>query len=137
MAKKFQKYDGVTFYGKPLRPDRVANLTCLVQHGTKKGIPYSYIVFGESGLIKWKIVPVVTHKGRLASLKLYHRNRFGRKNAFHSQMVRAWGTPSGLAELIAYIEKHERWEKGEVGWHDGCCPKQCFSTPDSVTGDER
>ena len=104
-------FNDQSFYGILPKTGNLRELTAEVRHGKRKGVVYSYIVFlDERGLIKWKIIPVITHRGKIRSLHLYHRNTYGNKG-FHSQIVSAWGTPKGLRDLIDYIHKHEVFEK--------------------------
>ena len=77
-------------------------------------MPYSYVVFLDDRSIKWKIVPQVSHRKRVISLGLYHRNRWGCRE-FHWQSQGAWGTARGLRELVEYIEGHERLERRKGG----------------------
>lgn len=115
MGKKFSKYTGTDFYGlssEPLSRDlNKIGLQGEVRHGVRQGQPYSYIVFRDDKSIKWKIIPTVSHRGRIGSLRLYHRNKFGRRG-FHSQGNLAWGTRGGLRELLEYIIKHDEWDRG-------------------------
>lgn len=99
------KYTGKDFYG--MQPQTVLGLEASICHGTRKGTRYSYVTLKDDRGIKWKIIPTLSHNGRVHSLRLYHRNSFARKG-FHSQHEYAWGTPKGVRDLLSYIEKHEK-----------------------------
>ncbi len=110
---KLTPYDDNTFYGETLNGKDILGLTAEIRHGRKLGQKVSYIVYlNDRGLVKWKIVVVRFSKdGRPGGFKLYHRNQWGPHNRLHSQGRGAWGTPSGLIELVNYIRDHEQYEE--------------------------
>lgn len=108
LRRKFQPDNPDGLYG--LTPPNVDGLTAEVKHGTRQGQPYRYICYRDEQGVKWKIVAWVTHNGRVQSVSLQHRNSWGRRG-FHAQSVRAWGNPKGVKELVAYIRRHEAYEK--------------------------
>ena len=113
MAKKL-RYTDSDFYG--VSPRNVNGLTLDVRFGKRKGAKYAYVVYLDEKSIKWKIIPTVNQNGRVRGLRLFHRNSWGRKG-FHSQFVWTWGTPSGLREIISYIENHEKIEASKNSWN--------------------
>lgn len=103
------RYNGSDFYGLTVKKE-IGELTSQVRHGAIKGIPYSYIVLlDQQGLVKWKIIPRVTHNSRVSKLSLLHRNKWGAKG-FHTQNCSEWGTVAGLKSILEYIRRHEVWE---------------------------
>lgn len=106
--KRLRNYTGTDFYGVAALV--VAGLEAEVRHGLRQGRAYSYLVFRDEAGIKWKIIPSVSHRGRVQSPRLHHRNRYGRRG-FHSQHQRARGTSTGLRDLVAYIRRHEEYER--------------------------
>jgi len=66
--------------------------------------------FKDEEGVKWRIEPRLNAEGNVQSLSLFHRNRYGRKG-MHSQRVTGLGTRGGLADIIAYIAKHEIYEQ--------------------------
>ena len=106
---KLHGFTGTDFYCTHPQSDSVPALCCEIRHGQQQGQSYSYLVFLDEQGIKWKIVPQLTHNRRIASLKLFHRNQFGRRG-FHSQK-REWGNKSGLRDLISSIANHESYER--------------------------
>lgn len=106
--KTLRTFTGRDFYGMDV--PQVPGLQVAVRHGTREGHPYSYIIYRDHAGIKWKIIPAITPKGRVKSVRLHHRNRY-RRQGFHSQGKWAWGTPKGVRDLVVYIQNHEDYER--------------------------
>lgn len=109
MSKTLTRRNHSNFYGVSLKRDMVPGLNTEIRQGKN----YSYIVFLENQLIKWKVIPQLSHHRKVARLNLYHRNRT--RNGFHSQYQSAWGTPSGLRDIIQYIRDHELYDPQPMG----------------------
>lgn len=104
-----------TFYG--VNPDslQIEGLKTALKNRTVQGETITTLTFLDEEGVKWEIKPTAFSKKGIPSMfRLYHRNTYGRRG-FHSQHQCAWGGKSaGIRELMAYICKHEAYERGDI-----------------------